>query len=312
VRAKSVACPACKVENYNLFHNLGLQQSLYDFRVYCAHKSKGCEWTGELRELDNHLNSDPPADKALQGCPFSEVSCPLSYAGCNVRLIRKNMMGHLEREATQHLLLQSRKQSLLLASMKSLHTENETLRSIIGELRDEKQQLEQRLTDLEAKIGAPQITRNYRQPMKIVEFVMKDFEKFRRECTVWYSMPFYTHTRGYKMCLQVNANGLGQGKGTHVSAYLHMMRGEFDDGLRWPFRGHVTLQLVDQEEDRDHFNHTFHFTDATPIEVRERQKDRERSSSGRGPSRFIPLDDLRPKFLKNDCLRFRIIRCEIK
>jgi hypothetical protein len=104
--------------------------------------------------------------------------------------------------------------SLLLASIKNLHTENETLRSIIGELRDEKQQLEQRLIDLEAKIGAPQITRNYRQPMKIVEFVMKDFEKFRRERTAWYSLPFYSHTRGYKMCLQVNANGLGQGKGT--------------------------------------------------------------------------------------------------
>ena len=314
VREKSEACPACKVENYNLFHNLGLQQSLYDFRVYCTHKSKGCKWIGELRELDNHLNSDPPADKSLQGCPFSEVSCPLSYAGCNVRLTRKNMFGHLECEAIHHLLLQARKQSLLLASMKNLHTENEMLRSIIGELRDEKQQLEQRLTDLEARTGVSQTTGNHtdRQPVKVVEFVMKGFEKLKRERTAWYSSPFYTHTRGYKMCLQVNADGLGQGKGTHVSAYLHMMRGEFDDELRWPFRGQVTLQLVDQEEDRDHFRHTFHFTDATPIEVRERQKDRERSSNGRGPSRFIPLDDLRPKFLKNDCLRFRIIRCEIK
>ena len=310
VRAKTVSCPACKVKDFSLFHNKGLQQSLYDFRVYCTHKSKGCEWIGELRELDNHLNSDPPADKSLQGCSHAEISCPLNYAGCNVRLTRKDMVGHLECEAVQHLLLQARNQSLLLVSMKNLHMENEELRSIIGEIREEKQYLEQRLTDLEAKIGAP-LTK-YRQPTKVVEFVMKDFEKLKREHTAWYSLPFYTHPQGYKMCLHINANGLGQGKGTHVSVYLHMMKGEFDDSLRWPFRGHITIQLVDQEEDRDHFYHTFHFTDATPVEVRERQRDRERSSSGRGPSKFIPLADLQPKFLKNDCLKFRVSRVELK
>ena len=310
VRANTTACPACKVEDFNVFHNKGLQQSLYDFQVYCPHKNKGCEWTGELRELDNHLNSDPQADKSLEGCPFAKISCPMGYAGCDVRSIRKDMNAHLEQEAVGHLLLQARKQSLLLANMENLHKENEKLRSIIGEIREEKQYLEQRLTDFEAKIGTP-LTR-YRQPMKIVEFVMKDFEKLKREFTSWYSPPFYTHRHGYKMCLQVNANGQGQGKGTHVSTYLHMMRGEFDEGLRWPFHGQVAMQLVDQEEDRDHFYHTFHFTDAVPVEARERQRDRERSKSGRGPSKFIPLADLRPKFLKNDCLRFRVIRVELK
>ena len=69
LKANSQPCPTCSgTERFALFHNLGLQQSLYDFHVSCTHKSQGCEWTGELRELDNHLNSDPPADKSLQGC----------------------------------------------------------------------------------------------------------------------------------------------------------------------------------------------------------------------------------------------------
>ena len=81
-KARNQVCPTCNDRNFNLFHNLGLQRSLYDFQVYCTHKSKGCEWTGELRELDNHLNSDPPADESLQGCSFTLIKCPLNCAGC--------------------------------------------------------------------------------------------------------------------------------------------------------------------------------------------------------------------------------------
>ena len=80
IKAANQVCPMCKDKDFNLFHNKGLQQSLYDFQVYCTHKSKGCEWMGELRELNNHLNSDPPASKSLQGCPFTLIKCPLGCA----------------------------------------------------------------------------------------------------------------------------------------------------------------------------------------------------------------------------------------
>jgi len=55
----------------------------------------------------------------------------------------------------------------------------------------------------------------------------------------WYSPPFYTHPQGYKMCLSVVANGSGDGKGTHVSVFAYLMRGDFDDHLKWPFQGRV-------------------------------------------------------------------------
>ena len=94
-KARNQVCPTCSGRNFNLFHNLGLQRSLYDFQAYCTHKSKGCEWTGELRELDNHLNSDPPADKTLQGCPYTPIKCPLSCADCVEGLPRKNCKAHV-------------------------------------------------------------------------------------------------------------------------------------------------------------------------------------------------------------------------
>ena len=46
------------------------------------------------------------------------------------------------------------------------------------------------------------------------------------------------------MCIRVVANGLGKGAGTHVSVAVHLMRGEYDSRLVWPFRGDITIQLV--------------------------------------------------------------------
>ena len=92
IKAANQVCPTCNDKDFTLFVNKGLQQSLYDFQVYCTHKSKGCEWTGELRELNNHLNSDPQADKSLQGCPFTLIKCPLN---CETKLTRQDMPFHL-------------------------------------------------------------------------------------------------------------------------------------------------------------------------------------------------------------------------
>ena len=33
----------------------------------------------------------------------------------------------------------------------------------------------------------------------------------------------------------------------HVSVRMYLMRGEFDDHLKWPFRADVTIELLDQQ-----------------------------------------------------------------
>ena len=54
-----------------------------------------------------------------------------------------------------------------------------------------------------------------------------------------YSQPFYTGRYGYKMCGRVYLNGDGMGKGTHLSLFFVLMRGEYDALLEWPFRQKV-------------------------------------------------------------------------
>ena len=50
------------------------------------------------------------------------------------------------------------------------------------------------------------------------------------------------------MCLKVYANGHRKGKGKYVSVFVYMMQGQFDDELEWPFRGNITVKLLNQQD----------------------------------------------------------------
>ena len=75
VQTNEKACPTCNEPDFSAFLNKGLQRALYSFRVRCVHQKSGCEWTGELRELDRHLNLNPELGKLLNGCDFAPVAC---------------------------------------------------------------------------------------------------------------------------------------------------------------------------------------------------------------------------------------------
>ena len=67
-----------------------------------------------------------------------------------------------------------------------------------------------------------------------------------------YSPTFYTSRHGYKVCLRVYLNGDGSGKGSHISVFFTIMKGEFDALLDWPFRAKVTFAILDQGPARHH------------------------------------------------------------
>ena len=73
--ADSQRCPTCKQLYFELFRNKGLQQPLYGFKVFCSSKASGCDWQGELGQLDQHLNLNPDKEKMLIGCKYTNVKC---------------------------------------------------------------------------------------------------------------------------------------------------------------------------------------------------------------------------------------------
>ena len=147
-------------------------------------------------------------------------------------------------------------------------------------------------------------------------FVMTHFEQHKESGHLWYSPSFYTHGEGYRMCLQVDADCIEEGKGTHVSVFTFLMRGEFDSHLRWPFRGIVTIQLVNQLEDKEHHTKIIPYTDTTPDTSAALVTDGERSE-GWGTIKFICHSMLglrvaiNRQYLKDDCLVFRIVSVKL-
>ena len=77
------------------------------------------------------------------------------------------------------------------------------------------------------------------------------------------------------MSLRVDANGWESGAGTHVSVGVHLMQGEYDDNLVWPFKGAITLQLVNHRADEGHVERTVPFDDSTPYDIAGRVTNRE-------------------------------------
>ena len=131
----------------------------------------------------------------------------------------------------------------------------------------------------------------------------------------YFSEPFYTHKGGYKMCMWVFPNGYGNEEGKYVSVFTCLVSGENDDRLRWPFRGSVTIQLLDQSGGVNHMENTIRYTDHDDVTYSGRVTHSDRSE-GIQIEKFISHDALffkkKSVYLKNDCLKFRISRCKMK
>ena len=70
---------------------------------------------------------------------------------------------------------------------------------------------------------------------KIKEFNRRKRDADNGKTLSLYSQPFYTSRFGYKMCARIYLNGDGIGKGTHVSLFFVVMKGDYDALLTWPF-----------------------------------------------------------------------------
>ena len=115
------------------------------------------------------------------------------------------------------------------------------------------------------------------------------------------------------MCINVDVNGWGKGAGTHVSVTVYLMRGEYDSRLVWPFRGDITIQLVN---DQDHYELTVHFNDAAAAgdaSNRVTSEERSRAVKGWSLTQFISHTAVESysRYIVNDCLTFRITKIAV-
>ena len=97
IKSGGKPCPLCS-QQIELVDDKRLERTLNGLTVYCPHEEKGCEWTGELRELNNHLNKQPTTDNLLKGCQYQEILCEVCQSH---RCERQHMENHISNECSE-------------------------------------------------------------------------------------------------------------------------------------------------------------------------------------------------------------------
>ena len=284
---------------------------------YCGHKATYIKVTNAHRAICKQYPTECPnkcGETAIERqhlpkhleetCPMQAIKCEFSYAGCEVECQRQHVQTHLEENVTVHL-------SKVSQYTITLQSKTEQQQSII-------QQQQKQIVALMSALTL--ITLDVQKPLAPVfippsDIVMTDFEEHKKADDWWCSPPFYSHIGGYKMCLCVYANGYGDGKATHVSVSCKLNCGEYDDQLRWPFRGDITIQLLNQSSDEGHWEKTVRFDNTVSDGHAGRVVGQERATSGWGFTRFIAQNKLNTEskqYLSNDCLKFRISNFVVK
>ena len=139
---------------------------------------------------------------------------------------------------------------------------------------------------------------------KIKNYARRKQESVNGKPLSLYSKPFYTSTYGYKLCARVYINGDGMGKGTHMSLFFVVMRGDYDDLLQWPFIQKVTLLMLDQETHARNISDTFR-PDPTSSSFKKPTCNMNIAS---GCPLFVSQSVLEtPKYIKNDTLYIKVI-----
>ena len=146
---------------------------------------------------------------------------------------------------------------------------------------------------------------------------MEGFKEKRKMNEDWFSDPVYSHFGGYKMCLNVMANGYGSGSSTHVSVFMALMKGDNDGNLKWPFKGTIKVSLLNQLEDGQHCTkQLWSPCQDVPERSSGRVTEGEKANAAHGLGLFISHQDLNYnsdkncQYLKDNTLFFRVDCCE--
>ena len=271
----------------------------------------------------------------LNECLLQIVECGFRSFGCEEAVFRKDLDLHMTSQQTHHLLLAMEKVSdmsrlletwrgdtqKLKDELQQSHREVNSLRTLVQTLQSQQQQQSSVATPtsgevagLSVSLDEPRQTRRLlmekhleascqicqRDPFLPTILKMDDFHYYSTNREPWYSHPFYSEPLGYKFCLCVYASGICSGQLTHISTYLHLMAGEFDENQEWPLELSFTIELQNQLADKDHWGTDCEFRDNSPHQIAHRVN-RGRARRGAGTATLIRLEKLGNNMAFSNC-----------
>ena len=124
------------------------------------------------------------------------------------------------------------------------------------------------------------------------------------EAIAIFSPAIYTDSYEYKFGIRAYLSGVDNGRDRYVAIFVHLMEGEHDDLLPWPFSGTITLSILDRSGAK---NHISQIVQATPNSSVFRRPKEAICRKGCGFVKFAPIEQVfGPCYVKKDKLFLKV------
>ena len=268
-------CPMCKDDEFNTQSDKYFKRKIRQLKVRCPHKKSGCEWTGELGDLNHHTTACPKrpwkckycefesiyeigptdhtpncanyplpcpnqceigtvprckADSHLLECPLQLVECEFAGNGCDMKVPRRDLVGHITENAQHHLMTAT---LLNLRLTRELHQKMEEKDQQIVELKQQVHVLNENQTE-------------FSQFMNVLfgyvryEITLPNFSNLK-ENGRWLSEPL-SYPNGINFRFTIRADD-------PPSAYLTAQCSSDETSIDC----RIMLEILNQHEDKNHF-----------------------------------------------------------
>jgi len=222
---RKVDCQYCKLSEEHQFIEGKHKEQCTKLPIHCPNE---CDTSSIPRE-------DMTAHRLE--CPLEIIECKYFRMGCRNTMARKDWYKHEKEKMEEHLHLTSNRLTECQAKISELESEMKLNRALTKLLFGE--------WAMQLNIRALQLSTGNQVLPVIVR--MPEYSKMKD----WYSDPFYTQEKGYKIQLKVVFDYY-RGSFNYLSIYLCLMKGPYDDELPWPLKGMFQVKALNQINDNSH------------------------------------------------------------
>ena len=277
-------CPTCRHNNFTTTQDGFVARKIGGIRVMCPNADQGCSWMGTLRESVDHLGNGCKYEEVqceyceyqgdsrevnrlhptwcesfplpcpnqpgcgamttratledhLEECPEQLLECTFAPAGCTAIVSRRHFEDHLRVEAEKHNRLWKQRIETLSAVV---------LTSPLNVAGNDSSEIGGGIC-YRPWLCNPCLKEQPTPPYILTIEHQTASVSGRYEAQ---SVPFYSHPGGYKFQLHVVVS-LDHGS-NYIGARIHLLEGGNDDNLMFPFKGTLTVSLMNQRSDGEH------------------------------------------------------------
>ena len=145
---------------------------------------------------------------------------------------------------------------------------------------------------------------------QLLEFTVTGVSSRLANKSKYYSPPFYTHSNGYKLRLEVNIEG-------QMGLFARLLAGEYDSSLKWPMNVEVSVEMVNWVSNNFHIVKIIKFGESSFLDARRRVPEEEESAPNSwGYLEFCSHAKLfggprHIQYIQEDCIHIRVKGCII-